>query len=132
MPPCFKLLFCTMKHVSASPGEMHHSSADRVDNDDRNVETCQCHATRLHASVHPHSERLLSICGSIKVHLSSSSSRIRERQLFQCNQPFDPIDCHYAKQFPSLRHFFSQKPAFSTKNHHNPQLMNWPFMCKDL
>lgn len=101
--------------VSASPGEMHQSAADRVDNDDRNVETCQCHATRLHASVHPHSERLLSICGSIKMHVSSSSSRIREIQHFLCHQPFDPIDCHYAKQFLSLRHFHSWKPAFTTK-----------------
>lgn len=51
----FKLLFCDMKHVSASLEELHQSAADRVDNNDRNVETCQCHATRQHASVHPHS-----------------------------------------------------------------------------
>lgn len=67
MLTCFKLLFCNMKHVSASLEEIHQSAADRVDRNDRNIETCQCHATRLHASVHPHSERLLSICGSIKI-----------------------------------------------------------------
>lgn len=51
----FKLLFCNMKHVGASVEELHQSTADRVDNNDRNVETCQCHATRQHASVHPRS-----------------------------------------------------------------------------